>query len=149
MYGWINDCVEKLVIEKFGLEAWHAIKEKAGCTMPDGAWVRLDTYPDGDTVNLVMAAAEALNVGADDVLELFGQYFIQFVKKEGYANLLRCQGDSLKGWMNSINDLHLHLEHTMPEIVAPEFWCIDDPEVKGALILRYRSQRGTLLAPLA
>ena len=148
MYGWINDCIEKLVVEKFGIEKWHAIKEKAGVDVPDGCWVRLQVYDDGCTVDLVMAAADILGVGSDVVLELFGQYFIHFVKGEGYSNLMFCQGDNLKSWLNNINDLHLHLENTLPEIVAPEFWCVDDPTTLGAVILRYRSKRGSLLAPL-
>jgi hypothetical protein len=32
MFGWINECVEALVMNKFGVDAWHAIKEKAKCT---------------------------------------------------------------------------------------------------------------------
>ena len=57
MYGWINDCVEKLVIAKFGIETWHAIKQKAGCKVMDGGWIRLQSYPDSVTLDLVAAAS--------------------------------------------------------------------------------------------
>ena len=48
MFGWINDCTEKLVISKFGVETWHAVKEKAGCTVKDGGFIRHERYSEDD-----------------------------------------------------------------------------------------------------
>ena len=149
MYGWINDCVEKLVLEKFGSEAWAKIKEEAGVTVPDGEWVRHHYYPDSITYNLVAAASAALSVDSAVVLELFGGYFLNFVKNAEYDNLLKIQGNSLKEWLSSVNDLHRHLSVNLPKIRAPEFSCFDDPDNKGqSLVLHYYSQRGGGLAPL-
>jgi hypothetical protein len=97
----------------------------------------------------VAAAAAALSVDSSVVLELFGTYFINFVKNAEYDNLLKIQGNSLKEWLSSVNDLHHHLSITLPHIQAPEFWCTDDPENMGnSIILRYFSKRGGGLAPL-
>lgn len=46
MLGWINDCVEQLVLDKFGVDAWHLVKEKAGCDTPDGGFLKLEHYSD-------------------------------------------------------------------------------------------------------
>ena len=76
MFGWINDCTECLVIEKFGQDVWHQIKDKAGCgDVPDGGFLRYKYYPDSDTVSLVVAASEVLNITVDDVLHAFGGTF--------------------------------------------------------------------------
>ena len=40
MLGWINDCVEKFVIDKFGEKAWEGVKEEAGCNVPVGGFVQ-------------------------------------------------------------------------------------------------------------
>src|SRR5210317_1667607 len=91
MLGLINDCAEQLVITKFGLDAWHTIKESAGCSIKDHGFEQHGHYPDSATVDIVVAAAKLLNVTVDDVLELFGQFFLQYTIDKGYDNLLRCQ----------------------------------------------------------
>jgi len=96
MLGWINDCIEKLVIEKFGVEAWHAIKEKAGCSVKDGEFLKLDQYSDTSTIGLVVAASEVSGLSVDQILEVFGVYFVGYIKTEGYENLLCCQGSTVK-----------------------------------------------------
>ena len=63
MYGWINDCVEKLVVEKFGRATWLAIKEAAGLSeFQEGDFIRLEHYPDKMTFDLVAAASKILCV---------------------------------------------------------------------------------------
>ena len=124
------------------------IKKQTDINVSYDEWERLEYYEDKLTVDIVLAAANVLNVGADVVMEMFGTFFVHFLNKKGFSNLLRCQGDTLKEWLNSLNDLHRHLTRTMPDIVAPEFWALDDPSEPDATILRYRSARGSLLAPL-
>lgn len=150
MLGWINDCVEKLVISKFGLEAWHTIKRKAGCTVPDGGFYKLDVYTDKSTVDLVVAATEVSGLSAEVVLETFGAFFVEYVRDEGYENLLLCQGSNLKDFMANINAMHQHLQDTFPKkMIMPQFWVEDDESGDGSLLLHYNSKRGSLLAPVA
>ncbi|CAB9521943.1 Guanylate cyclase soluble subunit beta-1 [Seminavis robusta] len=150
MLGWINDCVEKLVLAKFDLDAWHSIKEKAGCKVEDGGFYKLDPYPDQTTVDLVMAAVEVSGLSAEAILETFGAFFVQYVRDEGYDNLLRCQGSNLKDFMANINAMHQHLQDTFPnKMTMPQFWVEDDESGDGAIILHYHSKRGSLLAPVA
>jgi len=96
MLGWIHDCMEKLVIEKFGIEAWHTIKEKSGCTVPDGDFLKVDHYSDESTIAIVVAASEVSGLSVDQVLEAFGVYFVGYIKYHGYDDLIRCQGRTLK-----------------------------------------------------
>mmetsp|Transcript_702 Transcript_702/g.1473 ORF Transcript_702/g.1473 Transcript_702/m.1473 type:complete len:467 (+) Transcript_702:163-1563(+) len=150
MFGWINDCTECLVLTKFGEETWQQIKEKAGCEVQDGGFLRYKYYPDSDTVNLVVAASEVLGIGVDDVLFAFGDYFIDYVQENGYSNVLECLGSNLRDWLANLNSLHDHLQASYPKgFVAPVFWSEDDEESKeGAILVHYFSQRGSLLVPL-
>lgn len=146
MFGWINDCTEQLICSKFGVETWHSIKEKAGCTVEDGGFVRHERYGDSSTVELVVAASQVLKLPVDTVLEVFGQYFMEFTRNEGYENLLKCQGGTLRSWLANVNALHDHLEASLPEgFVKPVFWCEDDTD---GILLHYFSKRGSLLAPV-
>ena len=157
MFGWINDCTESLVCTKFGEEAWHKIKEKAGCTVEDGGFLRYQYYQDSETVDLVVAASEVLNISVDDVLFAFGDYFVGYVKDNGYANVLECLGRNLRDWLSNLNSLHDHLQASYPKgFVAPVFWSEDDDDYESssigadsnAILVHYFSHRGSLLVPL-
>ena len=149
MFGWINDCTECLVVSKFGEDTWHKIKEKAECTVPDGGFLRYKYYHDSETVTLVVAASEVLGITVDDVLFAFGQYFLEYVRDNGYSNVLECLGSNMRDWLSNLNSLHDHLQASYPEgFVAPTFWSEDDPEVDGAILVHYHSRRGSLLVPL-
>ena len=150
MFGWINDCTECLVLEKFGNETWQDIKEKAGCEVKDGGFLRYKYYPDSDTVQLVVAASEVLGIGVDDVLFAFGDYFIDYVRENGYSNVLECLGSNLRDWLSNLNSLHDHLQASYPKgFVAPVFWSEEDEEsTEGAILVHYFSHRGSLLVPL-
>ncbi|VEU41405.1 unnamed protein product [Pseudo-nitzschia multistriata] len=150
MFGWINDCTECLVLTKFGEETWQQIKEKAGCEVEDGGFLRYKYYPDSDTVQLVVAASEVLGIEVDDVLFAFGDYFIDYVQENGYSNVLKCLGSNLRDWLSNLNSLHDHLQASYPKgFVAPVFWSEDDEaSSKCAILVHYYSHRGSLLVPL-
>lgn len=161
-----------MVISKFGEDTWHKIKEKANCQVIDGGFLRYKYYPDSDTVQLVVAAAEVLGISVDDVLHTFGDYFIDYVIENGYSNVLECLGSNLRDWLSNLNSLHDHLQASYPKgFVAPVFWSEDDPNCnynydnkvdssnnnnnvtaeggsQNAILVYYYSQRGSLLVPL-
>ena len=147
MFGWINDCCESLVVTKFGLEKWHEVKSIAGCTVEDGGFIRHQYYTDESIVELVIAVSKVLGISVDAVLEAFGQYFMEFTRNAGYGNLLSCQGSNLKLWLSNLNALHDHLQDTLPRGRFPEFWCQENLDVKGSLLLHYYSERGALFVP--
>ena len=141
-----------MVTSKFGEETWHQIKKKANCEVVDGGFLRYKYYPDSDTVTLVIAASEVLGISVDEVLEAFGDYFIDYVQDNGYSNVLECLGKNLRDWLSNLNTLHDHLQASYPKgFVAPVFWSEDDPNSsaeEGAILVYYYSQRGSLLVPL-
>lgn len=89
MHGWFIDCIEKMIIAKYGREIWLQIKEKANCSIDIGCWIRLQFYPDELCFNLFNAANEILGI---DTMKAFGEYFGSFYLVEhGYKNVLRCK----------------------------------------------------------
>ncbi|KAG7374610.1 adenylate and guanylate cyclase catalytic domain containing protein [Nitzschia inconspicua] len=149
MLGWINDCMEKLVLHKFDLATWHAMKEKAGLSdIKDGGFLKLESYPLKTTTDLVQAASDLSGLTVPQVYEAFGEFFVPYIIDEGYYNLLCCQGSTLRDWMSNINAIHQHLQNTFPKsMTMPEFWCENNSD--GSLRLFYYSARGSFLTPLA
>jgi hypothetical protein len=71
MLGWINDCLEKLVLHKFDLETWHAVKETAGLgDIKEGGFLKLETYPLKTTTDLVKATSDLSGLTIPQVYEV-------------------------------------------------------------------------------
>ena len=70
-------------------------------------------------------------------------------RNKKYLNLKQiiyiiCQGSTLRTWLSKINALHDHLESAFPRgMIKPVFWCEDDEDIEGSIILHYFSKRGT------
>lgn len=150
MYGLVFEIVEEFVIEKQGLEVWHAVKEKAGCTVEDNAFLRRNYYPDKELVDLIVAASEVLGASVPDILETFGHFVLRHHYVNGYNDLLRVQGSTLRKWLSNLNAMHDHIQKSFPgeNFEAPLFWCEDCSEVEGSILLHYFSLRGVLLVPM-
>jgi guanylate cyclase soluble subunit beta len=143
MYGWIHACLEKMILALHGEEIWAKIKNTAGCEVKTGDWIRYDNYSDDETFALVEASCKVLNTDSDTILELFGKYFMEYVREEGYANMLTVLGSDLREWLTNVNDLHSHLRSSLPNAMFPEFLCVNDDEaVLGveSMILHYYSK---------
>lgn len=148
MYGWINDCVEALVLENFGSAVWKAIKEKAAVKERDGEFIRHQYYDDASTYALVAAAAEVLNLTPAQVLDTFGGYFVTFVAKAGYDKLMRAQGSNLHEFLSNMNAMHFTLQGSgLEQLVPPDFACELVEGQPDELLLHYWSQRQGL-APM-
>jgi guanylate cyclase soluble subunit beta len=143
MYGWIHGCLEKLVLVSYGEFVWIQIKEEANCNIITGDFIRYESYGDDETMALFTATCKVLNLDIDTILEIFGRYFMEYVREEGYLNMLTVLGSSLREWLTNVNDLHAHLQSSLPQAKFPEYWCVDDEESTPpyeSMILHYCSQ---------
>ncbi len=143
MYGVINTGVKALVLERFGPDAWRGICEEAGVV--DDEWIQHEYYSDEQTVALAAAAAKALGVGADEVLKLYGAYFLKFLKDSAMDKILHVMGRDLPDFLSNLDYLHQHLHDTWKLASFPHFKCTR--LANGDLDLDYQSTRGSLLAP--
>eukprot|EP00980_Cylindrotheca_fusiformis_P006387 scaffold1362_cov125-Cylindrotheca_fusiformis.AAC.10 len=150
MYGLLFQIIEQWIIKEQGIDAWHEIKEKARCAIRDQEFLRRAYYRDEDLVDIITAASELLHKSVPDILEAYGRYVVLHHFANGYDELLRCQGSTLRQWLSNLNAMHDHVKRSFPggNFVAPIFWCEDCDEVEGSIILHYYSLRGTLLVPM-
>lgn len=149
MYGLVFEKLEAFVLEHHGKDAWHAVKERAGCTLEDGQFLRRLYYPDQQLVSLVVAASELINTPVPEVLEAFGHFWYrQMHDNDGHATLLQANGKTLRTWLSNLNAMHDYIQRSfgMDDFQAPVFWC-EDFEDQGDILLHYYSMRGSLLVP--
>eukprot|EP00980_Cylindrotheca_fusiformis_P002009 scaffold444_cov109-Cylindrotheca_fusiformis.AAC.6 len=150
MHGLLFEIIEEWIIKEHGSDTWHEVKEKAGCATKDQEFLRRAYYRDEELVDLVIAASELLRTPVRQVLEAYGRYFVMYQFGNGYDELLRCQGSTLRQWLSNLNAMHDHLKRSFPgdTFAAPIFWCEDCDEVEGSIILHYYSLRGPLFVPM-
>lgn len=101
------------MLEKFGLQAWEDIIVDAGFKKEE-AWVLSDYYSDGDTVNIVVAAAAKLGVDAGAVLEIYGGYFPKFLIDNQLDKMLHLMGNNLKDFLYNLDYLQCGLQTLNP-----------------------------------
>src|ERR1700761_8886775 len=104
MYGLINKAIHDLVTTRFGDAKWQEICHKAGVT--DAAFVSMEKYPDETTYRLVGAASEVLATPAEDVLELFGEYWTVYSAEAGFGHLLEFAGSNLVDFLRNLDNMH-------------------------------------------
>lgn len=138
MYGFVNCALENLVLRNFGEGKWSEIKRAARLDM-DGHFLFSVIYKDEITYNLVGAAVEVLGIEASKILELFGEWFLDFCQESGYDRILQVLGGTLRDFISNLDALHDHLASAYPGMHAPSFRVSDRAD--GTLILHYYSSR--------
>eukprot|EP00980_Cylindrotheca_fusiformis_P006381 scaffold1362_cov125-Cylindrotheca_fusiformis.AAC.4 len=144
------EIIEEWIIKEQGIDTWHEIKEKAGCAIKDQEFLRRAFYRDEELADVIVAASEVLNRSVPGILEAYGRYVFMHHLANGYDDLLRCQGSTLRQWLSNLNAMHDHIKQSFPgeNFIAPIFWCEDCDKVEGSIILHYYSLRGTLYVPM-
>lgn len=143
MYGLVNKAVEELVSTRFGEETWTKIRERAGIEV--GGFMSMDPYPDAVTYKLVAAASEVLAMPASAVLEAFGEFWMVYTAREGYGQLISMFGASLGEFLGNLDNMHVRVGLSFPELRPPSFVLHELGEDRYAL--EYHSSRDGL-APM-
>ena len=143
MYGLVNKAVEEMVCSQFGAETWETIKQRA--EVDADVFLSMNQYPDELTYRLVGAASETLGLSPADILRAFGRYWTLYTVAEGYGELMKLTGASLREFLGNLDNLHARVGLSYPHLQPPSFHCEDTTD--GTLLLHYYSDREGL-APM-
>lgn len=143
MYGLVNKAIAGLVCDRFGSETWATIKARAGIDVD--IFISMDAYDDDISYQLVGAASGVLGLPADQILEIFGEYWVLYTAKEGYGPMLQMAGNNLVTFLQNLDHLHTHVGFSLPQLKPPSFWCTD--VTAHSIRLHYGSSRKGL-APM-
>jgi hypothetical protein len=137
MYGLVNAAVQELVLSQFGAEAWARIKLRAGISTE--SFSRMDAYPDEVTFRMVAAASTELGLTPDQVMAAFGEFWVLYTGREGYGHLFAMAGDSLRGFLLNLDEMHTRIGQNFSQLRPPSFQFDDLPG--GRLRMHYLSER--------
>ena len=140
MYGLINKAVHGLITERFGEEAWHRIRTRAG--LPDEPFLSMEQYPDQSTFDLVAAATVELHIPADEILRAFGRYWTLYTARAGYGDLMESAGGTFVEFVRNLDQLHSRVKLSFPHLQPPSFSVSN--EGPNGLTLHYYSTRSGL-----
>ncbi|MBG1261622.1 heme NO-binding domain-containing protein [Nostoc commune] len=143
MYGLINKAIQDMVCDRFGEETWQTIKQKAEVEIDD--FLRMEPYPDDLTHKLVKATSEVVGLSSAEIMQAFGEYWIEYTGKAGYGLMLDMGGNNLPEFLDNLDDLHTRLSVNFPQYSPPSFECAEEEE--NTLELHYHSSRQGL-APM-
>ncbi|HAX77648.1 MAG TPA: heme NO-binding protein [Cyanobacteria bacterium UBA11372] len=137
MYGLVNKAIRDMVCDRFGEDSWNQIKQKAECQVD--TFLSMEPYPDDLTHRLVKAASEILGLSTAEIMQAFGQYWVEYTAQEGYGELMDMSGDTLTEFLQNLDDLHARVGMYFPQLKPPSFACTDLSE--NSMNLHYRSTR--------
>ena len=137
MYGIVNQAIQGLVTENFGVETWAKIKEKS--EVSDETFLSNQIYDDNITFKLASAASEVLQISMAEVLISFGEYWVLKTGNEKYGSLMKAGGHSLREFLLNLPNFHSRVMLLYPKITPPEFKITNETE--DSLHLHYFSTR--------
>lgn len=142
MYGLINRAIEELVRSSGDPSLWDAVRARADVDID--YFEGMVVYDDDVTQRLITAAAHELDTTADDLLERFGRYWIVYTGAEGWGPILDGHGSSVVEVLQNLDDLHLRISSSMPELRPPRFEVTNHSPDR--IDVRYHSDRQGLAA---
>jgi len=142
MYGIVNKSIEELVVANYGQEKWDDIKQKSNIDIE--YFISNESYDDDITFTLAGTIAQELGVTVDDVLSLFGEWWILHTGKNHYGYLLESGGDNFKSFLLNLPAFHNRVMMVYPKLTPPEFKISNVEE--QSLHLHYFSKRKGLTA---
>jgi len=135
MKGVVFDILRDMVEEKFGLEGWNILLEKAGL---DGLFLSSESYPDKDMVALVTAAMDYTGKSQEELLREFGIYMVGEFYQRFPSFFENCT--TLFEFLLSVDQIvHGEVLKLYPDANLPSFTYRND--VPDKLTMVYRSSR--------
>lgn len=142
MYGIVNKSIEELVVQNYGQEKWEEIKARTNINIE--YFLSDESYDDEVTFTLAQAIADELKITVDDVLKVFGEWWILHTGKNHYGYLLESGGDNFKTFLLNLPSFHNRIMMMYPKLTPPEFKITEVQE--NSLHLHYFSKRKGLTA---
>jgi len=107
------------ILDNHGEDAWRMICKRS--QVPHEEFENLTAYDDAHTYALVDAVAEALEIPAEKVLEVFGEFWIGFSKASAIGKLMDLGSETLIGRIRGLDEMHERIQLTMPHLDPPSF----------------------------
>jgi hypothetical protein len=129
--------MEELVKSNFGEAKWHDVLQLSDIKID--YFVSNEPYDDEITYKIAIAISEIMQMPLQNVLFVFGEWWILKTTKEKYPGLMESGGDNLKEFLLNLPEFHNRVMLIYPKLTPPEFKVSDVTE--NGLNLHYFSKR--------
>lgn len=137
MYGIVNKSLEELVKTNFGEAKWHDVLQLSDIKID--YFVSNEPYDDEITYKIAIAISEIMQMPLQNVLFVFGEWWILKTTQEKYGGLLRAGGENLKEFLINLPLFHNHIMLMYPKLTPPEFKVSDIQD--NSIHIHYFSKR--------
>lgn len=119
MYGIVNKALEALVREHYGEEGWRDVKKSSGIDID--YFLSNEPYPDEITYRLIASISNHSGKTSDEILTIFGEWWVLRTAKENYGGLMAAGGSTLKEFLINLPVFHNRVMLIYPRLSPPEF----------------------------
>jgi hypothetical protein len=119
MYGIINNSIEELVIDKFGVRVWEKILLQSG--IGKQIFLSNEAYDDAITYQLAVTTADVVGITIGDVLLEFGKWWILHTCQHRYGSMLKTGGSDMADFLIGLPSFHDRVQLMYPKLSPPEF----------------------------
>lgn len=137
MYGLLVQGIAEYLRTTLGDQKWEEIRKRAG--VRQHTFTTHKVYSETVIPRICQAAVDLTGVSRDDLMESFGQYFVNFTGSFGYNRIQKVLGRNLRDFLNGLDNLHEYLRFSYPKLKPPSFLC--ENETRHSIMLHYRSRR--------
>lgn len=140
MKGTVHKCVEKLVIEKFGLDKWEECLASVGLD-EDHVFMMNDNVDEALTMRMLGNMPAILNISFQQLLDAFGEYWACSYTPKVYPAYFEGITSS-KDMLINLDRIHMEVTENMENSRPPRFtyaWINED-----TLQMKYQSERGLI-----
>lgn len=137
MYGLLIQSIATLIKVKYGEETWELVRRKA--KIEAQTFSTHQTYSETYISKIVKYLSETTGEKSEELMELMGTDFVNFISNYGYDRILRVLGRHLRDFLNGLDNLHEYMKNSYPKMKAPSFYV--EKENATGLVLHYRTKR--------
>ncbi len=119
MYGMVNEGLRIFVEKEHGSDMWREVCDMAGVEATK--FERMTSYHDAVTYALVGAVCQKTGKSADEVLQPFGSYWVDFAGQSNFGTFLRLAGNTFVERIKGLDDMHDSILLSMPHLKPPSF----------------------------
>ncbi|MBY9068093.1 heme NO-binding domain-containing protein [Hyphomonas sp. WL0036] len=115
----VHTAARSMVVETLGDDAWQSILAEA--QLNGELFISGQNYSDEVTFALIGAIAKVSGIEPENLLRLFGEYWIRYAAQSPYGTMFRIGGNRLDTFLSNLNRMHASIHSTMPASRMPSF----------------------------